>query len=134
LPYTSRGERRGRKHLENVAWPLRLASASHDEEQERVSELIAFLGLEARVAHHPSELSGGEQQRTAIARALVNAPEVLLADEPNLDSNSGARVLDLLERVQKERGVALVVVTHDPSVAARSHRTLEMRDGRLVSS
>jgi putative ABC transport system ATP-binding protein len=119
--------------LENVQVPLELRG--DDGAPARARELLARVGLGDRVHHFPNQLSGGEQQRVAIARALVTEPSVLLADEPtgNLDSASGAAVLDLLEELNAERAVALAVVTHDAEVAARARRRITMRDGRIVA-
>ncbi len=119
--------------LENVAFPLLLAGVNSQERRTRALDLLEQVGLAARAAHRPSQLSGGEQQRVAIARALALEPAVLFADEPtgNLDSAAGQRVLDLLlAHTGGER--RLVLVTHDPEVAARTERVLHLRDGRLV--
>ncbi len=115
---------------ENVALPLDLAGAS---DPDRVADLIRRVDLGRRRRHFPSELSGGEQQRTAVARALVHRPAVLVADEPtgNLDSHSGAAVLDLIDRLRRDEGAAVVLATHDPACAAMADRTIAMRDGRL---
>src|SRR4029453_12888458 len=92
---------------------------------------LAAVGMQHRLTHMPNQLSGGEQQRVAIARALVGDPQVILADEPtgNLDSVRGAEVMDLLEALNRDRGVALVVVTHDLDIAARARHQVRMRDG-----
>ncbi len=119
--------------LENVAFPLLLKGVPRRERTERAQALLAEVGLERRAGHFPNQLSGGEQQRVAIARALALDPLVLFADEPtgNLDSAAGSRVLELLVRqAQGERRV--VLVTHEPEIAARAHRILKIRDGRLV--
>jgi putative ABC transport system ATP-binding protein len=119
---------------DNVGLPLVYRGVGRAERHRRAGEMLAMVGLAHRANHRPSQLSGGEQQRVAIARALVTGPSVLLADEPtgNLDSQSGEVVLALLERLQTERGVALAVVTHDASVAARARRQITMRDGLIV--
>jgi ABC-type lipoprotein export system ATPase subunit len=119
--------------LENVCLPARLARRPAAEALERARELLVRVGLEKRLDHRPAELSGGEQQRVAIARALVNRPQLVLADEPtgNLDSRSGAEIMDLLNALQEERGMSLILVTHDPGVAARAPRVLELVDGEV---
>jgi putative ABC transport system ATP-binding protein len=117
----------------NVELPLVFAGVEPRERRERALAALATVGLERRAAHHPSELSGGERQRVAIARAIVTRPRVLLADEPtgNLDRASGRVVLDLLDQLH-ERGLTLVVVTHDTDVARRAQRVLVFEDGRIV--
>ena len=116
---------------ENVALPLALDGRS---EAGRVSELLGRVGLGERVRHYPGELSGGEQQRVAVARALVHRPQLLLADEPtgNLDSANGARVLEVMEELRKSEGAALVLATHDRRLVERADRVVELRDGRIV--
>jgi putative ABC transport system ATP-binding protein len=117
---------------ENVELPQAEAGASKDERRRRTQELLAYVGLEHRAHHRPSQLSGGEMQRVAIARALANRPQLLLADEPTgeLDQATGEQITALLRRVHAE-GTAIVVVTHDPSVASYADRLLRMRDGRF---
>lgn len=119
--------------LENVAVPLELAG--HSEPFERARRDLAAVGLQNRLNHYPAELSGGEQQRVALARALVADPALLLADEPtgNLDGETGASIVELLFGLRAERGMTLVLVTHDPSLAARCDRTLHMNSGLIVS-
>ncbi|MHA7001937.1 ABC transporter ATP-binding protein [Aeromonas schubertii] len=121
--------------FENVALPLMLAGMAPAERTARVAALLAELGLGERADHRPAELSGGQRQRVAIARAMVTRPRLLLADEPtgNLDSRSGEEVIALLERLNRERGVTLVVVTHDERLGARAGRRISMNDGRLES-
>jgi putative ABC transport system ATP-binding protein len=116
---------------ENVALPLAL---DHRRDPERVRELIGRVGLDHRIDHYPSELSGGEQQRTAVARALVHRPQVVVADEPtgNLDSRTGAAVLELLSELRRDEGAALLMATHDAAVAAGADRVVELADGRVV--
>ena len=117
--------------VENVALPLAL---DHRRDPERVSELITRVGLEHRRRHYPSELSGGEQQRTAVARALVHRPQILVADEPtgNLDSRTGAAVMELLTDLRRVEGAALLMATHDHTLASSADRICELADGRLV--
>lgn len=119
--------------LENVMLPMDLAGKGR-RRHERATELLARVGIAALASNLPSELSGGEQQRAAIARALANTPSLLLADEPtgNLDSATGARIVDLLDDVW-QGGTTIVMVTHDPGVAERATRTITMRDGRIVT-
>jgi putative ABC transport system ATP-binding protein len=119
--------------LGNVGLPLVYRGLGRAERRRRATEALEAVGLGQRLLHRPSQLSGGEQQRVAIARALAAEPAMLLADEPtgNLDSRSGDEVLELLTRLRAERGVAVVVVTHDAGVAARFDHTLLVRDGRL---
>jgi putative ABC transport system ATP-binding protein len=118
---------------ENVALPLELDARPAREVRERVASALERVGLLPRRAHRPDELSGGEMQRTAIARALVIEPTVLLADEPtgNLDSETGGQVLDALAQANRA-GCTVVLVTHDAAAASRAHRTVRLRDGRLV--
>jgi putative ABC transport system ATP-binding protein len=117
--------------LENVALPLVYRGLRRTERRVRATAALDSVGLGHRLGHRPGQLSGGEQQRVAIARALVGEPPVLLADEPtgNLDSRSGADVMALLSRLNAERGVAVVVVTHDLEVAAHARRRIDVRDG-----
>jgi ABC-type lipoprotein export system ATPase subunit len=121
---------------ENVQIPMFETDRSLAERRARALELLKLVGLEHRLDHFPSKLSGGERQRVAIARSLANEPALLLADEPtgNLDSTSAHVVLDLIVRLQQERGRTMVMVTHDPSIAERAGRTLHMMDGRIVSN
>jgi putative ABC transport system ATP-binding protein len=120
---------------QNIEMPMIMAGVGQRARREWVKELISAVGLTTRRGHKLAQLSGGEQQRVAIAVALSNRPALLLADEPtgNLDSHSGAAVLELLEELNAERGVALVVVTHDAGVAARARRRISMRDGVIVA-
>jgi putative ABC transport system ATP-binding protein len=116
--------------LANVELPLRYAGANGDRRM-RAKEMLELVGLGQRIRHKPMELSGGQQQRVAIARALVNNPAIILADEPtgNLDSKSGAEILDLLLRLNRENGTTLILVTHDTNVAAHTRRVIRLRDG-----
>ena len=119
--------------LENVALPLMLSGISLTERHKRAANLLKRVGLEHRLDHRPTEMSGGEQQRAAIARALVNSPQLILADEPtgNLDSSTGNEVMQLLRKLNTESGVTLIVVTHDPEVAAFADRIVYLRDGGI---
>jgi lipoprotein-releasing system ATP-binding protein len=119
--------------LENVMMPLLIARQPEEESRERALALLRELGLEARAAHRPGALSGGEQQRVAVARALVRAPEALLADEPsgNLDQATGDRLHDVLRRVNREKDVTVILVTHNERLAAACDRHLQLIDGRL---
>ena len=117
---------------ENVELPLSEAGVGKKERQQRTRELLEYVGLASRADHRPSQLSGGEMQRVAIARALANRPRLLLADEPTgeLDESTGAQIATLLDRVNRD-GTALVIVTHDSTLASRAARVLLMRDGRI---
>ena len=118
--------------LENVAVPLELAG--RDDAFATAKAELEAVGLGHRIHHYPAQLSGGEQQRVAIARAMAPRPQILFADEPtgNLDAATGGAILDLLFGRQRETGATLLVITHDPSLAERCERVLEMQDGRLV--
>lgn len=118
--------------IENVELPMILASIPTAERGPRAAELLKLVGLEHRLKHRPETLSGGEQQRVAIAVALANRPPLLLADEPTgeLDDVTGAEVLDLLNRINQELGTTIVVVTHDPAIAASVERAVAIRDGK----
>jgi len=120
--------------VDNVAFPLLFAGVTLADRQRRAAAVLDRLGLSPRADHRPSQLSGGEMQRTAIARALVTDPALLLADEPtgNLDSANGAALLALLEELHA-RGQTIVLVTHDATIAARAERIIQMRDGRIVA-
>ena len=119
--------------LKNVALPLVYAGVGREEREERAFAVLAQVGLANRVYHRPSQLSGGQQQRIAIARALINQPALLLADEPtgNLDSRTSEEILATF-RYLHQRGMTMVLVTHDPAIAANAQRRIELHDGRIV--
>ncbi|BCM88667.1 putative ABC transporter ATP-binding protein YknY [Abditibacteriota bacterium] len=122
-----------RSAVENVETPLMLAEVKPKERRERALKLLESVGLAPRANHKPNELSGGEMQRVAVARSLANRPLLLLADEPtgNLDTATGRGILNLLREAVSAQGVTLVLVTHDPDVAAHADRIVHMRDGRI---
>jgi putative ABC transport system ATP-binding protein len=121
--------------LENVAMPLVYAGVSAGDRQRRAREALASVGLAGREQARTNQLSGGQQQRVAIARAMVNDPEILLADEPtgNLDTKMGIEVMNLLRRLNEERGITVLMVTHDPRCAAHAGREIRFTDGRIVA-
>jgi len=121
--------------LENVLMPAWIAGTRDEEAEKRGMELLKDLGLEERAEHLPSELSGGEQQRVAVARALMNKPDVLLADEPsgNLDSENANLLHDLFFELRDKLGITIIIVTHNEALAARADRTLKMVDGNIIS-
>ena len=120
--------------LENVMMPLRIAGVEEEKAQQRAKTLLERVGLGGRMLHRPGALSGGEQQRTAVARALANDPAVLLADEPsgNLDHQNSERLHDLFSELARELELGMVIVTHNRSLAARADRILQLEDGRLT--
>lgn len=120
--------------LENVMMPALIAGYSRSVSEKQAKELLQFVGLSHRLTHRPSEMSGGEQQRVAVARAVILRPKLLLADEltGNLDSVNRGLVLDLLTRLNQATGISVLLVTHDAEVAARTHRVLVMKDGSLL--
>jgi putative ABC transport system ATP-binding protein len=122
--------------LENVALPLMFVGVEEGERLDRARNLLGQVGLTERLEHRPTQLSGGEQQRVAIARALVNRPAIILADEPtgNLDSATGAEIMALLRRLNRDQGVTLLLVTHDPEAAAFADLIVQLRDGQVLGS
>ncbi|MEI6713774.1 MAG: ABC transporter ATP-binding protein [Verrucomicrobiota bacterium] len=120
--------------FENVMLPCMIGAEKGEGPKERAEAILERVGLADRMQHLPAELSGGEQQRVAIARSLMNDPSVLFADEPtgNLDSKTGASIVELLLALVREKNRTLVVVTHDPNLAQRGDRRLEIRDGKIV--
>lgn len=120
---------------ENVEYPLHLAHLGADHRRRRVEKLLAAVGLEGYGHHRPGQLSGGQRQRVAIARALARKPELVLADEPtaNLDSKTGADIIDLMRRMQQEHHVSFVFSSHDPKVLEAADDAVHIRDGRIVS-
>jgi putative ABC transport system ATP-binding protein len=119
--------------IENVELPMKEARIPNEERHRRAMELMDMVGLSHRLKHLPNQLSGGEQQRVAIARALANEPKILLADEPTgeVDSKTSDHILSILEQLNREKGLTMVVVSHDPTVANRAPRRLTMMDGRI---
>jgi putative ABC transport system ATP-binding protein len=120
---------------ENIALPLHLAGAEGARAEARARELADRVGISHRLGHYPQQLSGGEMQRAAIARAIVHQPALLVADEPtgNLDSENGARILELLATLNAESGLTILLATHSPELAAAAHEIVHLRDGRIVS-
>jgi putative ABC transport system ATP-binding protein len=120
--------------LQNVAFPMYFARVPTAQRKERARALLEAVGLTERVDHRPTELSGGEQQRVAIARALANNPTIIVADEPagNLDSRTGAEVMSVLERLNREQGRTIIVVSHDPTVVDFVERSVHLLDGRVT--
>ena len=125
--------------LKQVMLPMQYfrdgARIASSERKRRAQEALEMVGLGDRVDHRPTELSGGEQQRVAIARALVNDPAIIMADEPtgNLDSKAGAEVMEILHRLHREKGITVVMVTHDEEIGAQAERVVRLRDGRIVN-
>lgn len=121
--------------VDNVALPLIYRAGNRRDRRRRAEEALVSVGLGDRMDHRPSELSGGQQQRVAIARALVTEPDLVLADEPtgNLDTTTGEEVMALLDALNRDRGVAVVTITHDREVAEHARRVIELRDGEVVN-
>jgi putative ABC transport system ATP-binding protein len=122
--------------LENVSLALRIAKKSKKEAMERAKELLKLVGLEKRISHTPNQLSGGEQQRVAIARSLANNPKIILADEPtgNLDTKTGDKIIKLLKELNKKRNYTIVIVTHDPKISIYAGRTINLKDGEIIKN
>jgi len=122
--------------LENVETPLIYAGVPRNERRQRAVELLERMGLGQRIYHLPNQLSGGQQQRVAIARALITKPSLLLADEPtgNMDSATSGEFLSLLDQLNQESALSIVLITHEPDVAARAKRRVTLRDGRLEAA
>ncbi len=120
--------------LENVMLPLRYSRVGRAEGHRHALELLEQVGLGDRYAHRPAELSGGEQQRVAVARSLINRPSIILADEPTgeLDTHTAAELMDLLHHLNQTQGQTFIIVTHDPGVAERTDRTIHLSDGMIV--
>ena len=120
--------------LKNVELPMAIAGKSRSERRKRAEELLTLVGLEKRMDHRPTQLSGGEQQRVAIARSLTNDPSVLLCDEVtgNLDTSTGDDIMELLKNLNKEQGKTFVLITHDPQVGQATERLIQLRDGEIV--
>jgi putative ABC transport system ATP-binding protein len=121
--------------LANVELPLRYGGVNGDRSQ-RSRQALEAVGLGDRINHRPSELSGGQQQRVALARAMVNEPSILMADEPtgNLDTKSGKEIMELILEMNRTHGTTVIIVTHDPSIAAQTQRVIRLRDGLLETS
>jgi putative ABC transport system ATP-binding protein len=121
--------------IENVELPMLYNGLSAEERSERARRALKSVGLEGREGHHPNQLSGGQQQRVAIARALVNDAPVILADEPtgNLDTKTSVEIMELFVRLNRESGITIVLVTHEPDIAAYSKRIIRFLDGHIVS-
>jgi len=121
--------------LENVCLPAYIAGKSKKEAEAKATEILTMLGIQERLSHKPNELSGGEQQRVAVARALINSPAIILADEPsgNLDSKNAKNLHNLLLKLNQETGQTIVIVTHNNELANMANRKLEIVDGKLIS-
>ena len=121
--------------MENVELPMIYAKTSSSKRKEIAKKALAEVGLQGREHHHPNRLSGGEQQRVAIARALVNQPSIILADEPtgNLDSRTSNEIMSIFQRLNRDMGITIIMITHEPDIALFAKRNIHFRDGRVVS-
>jgi putative ABC transport system ATP-binding protein len=120
--------------IENVELPMKEAGVPKSKRIERAKELLELVGLKGRINHYPNQLSGGEQQRVAIARALSNEPKLLLADEPTgeVDSDTSKRIMTLLKDLNKEKGLTMIIVTHDPNIGNQTNRIIRLLDGKII--
>ncbi len=122
--------------IENVATPASFQGMPYEKRMEEAEKFLKMVGLGDRVDHRPMELSGGEQQRVAVARSLINDPEVVVADEPtgNVDSKTGGKILDIVKKLHKEQGRTIIVVTHDTNIADLAERIINIKDGEIVGN
>ncbi len=121
--------------LDNVALPQLYAGIKENQARERAAKLLDLVGLSNRMDHYPYQISGGQQQRVAVARSLINNPSIILADEPtgNLDTATGNSILQVFKELNANQGVTIIIVTHEPSIAARTKRIIELVDGNIIS-
>lgn len=119
--------------LDNVALPMLYAGHSEDDARKRAAQLLKMVNLENRIDHYPYQLSGGQQQRVAIARSLINNPSIILADEPtgNLDSETGEVIMEMFRKLNQEQNVTIIIVTHEPYIASKTRRIIELIDGKI---